>query len=287
MTAVLRQTCFVPSVPEVVAQHLGLFEESGLELDTALTRSSDQQREDLLSGERDMAVTAIDNLLVWNDRGGDFRLVAQIEKTTSLGLYARPGLRGLTDLSGTRFAVDAAGNGFAIVARHLLAAAEVDGVQFIEIGGVRERLASLVEGRADATLLGPPLDEMAEGAGFVKLLAVNDGLADYPGQGLVVQESRIPELLPRLRPYLQSLDRAVAWCNEAAPEQGFAILRQAGFGERSCRTGWETRPAGLTPSAAGLQLLVRMRQDLGRLPASFEGINSIWEAALLQDALAG
>lgn len=286
MKTAIRQTYFVPPVPEVVAQHLGLFAESGLEVESTVTRSSDQQREDLLTGKSDIAVTAIDNLLVWNDLGGDFCLVAQVEKTTSLGLYARTGLRHLEDLSRTRFAVDAANNGFAIVARYVLASAKVHDVDFVEIGGVRERLAALNDGRADATLLGPPLDEQADEAGFVRLLTVDDYLADYPGQGLVVKRARIPELLPSLRPYLGALNRAIAWSEQADPEQGYEILRQAGFGDRSCRTGWKAKPASLIPGSAGLNMLVQMRRDLQRLPDSFQNIEDIWNPSPLQQALA-
>ena len=67
MTNTLKETYFVPPVPLAVAKHLRYFEEAGLEVDSKTTRSSNQQREDLLSGERDVAVTAIDNLLIWNE----------------------------------------------------------------------------------------------------------------------------------------------------------------------------------------------------------------------------
>jgi ABC-type nitrate/sulfonate/bicarbonate transport system substrate-binding protein len=285
MTNTLKETYFVPPVPLAVAKHLRYFEEAGLEVDSKTSRSSNQQREDLLSGERDVAVTAIDNLLIWNEGQDDFRLIAQVEQTTSLTIYARPGLQSIGDLAGTRFAVDAATNGFAMVARHLLADAGVGDVDFVEIGGVRERLSALLDGQADATLLGPPLDEMAEQAGLVKLLVANDLLGEYPGQGLVVRTSRIPELRLLLRTYLSSLSRAVDWSNRATRETGIAILRDAGFGGRSSETGWETRPSHLVPSGAGLQLLIQMRQGLDLLPASFRGIESMCDPSILQEVL--
>ena len=283
MTNTLKETYFVPPVPLAVAKHLRYFEEAGLEMDSKTTRSSNQQREDLLSGERDVAVTAIDNLLIWNEPSDDFRLIAQVERTTSLSVYARAGLQTITDLAGTRFAVDAATNGFAIVARHLLANAGVDDVDFVEIGGVRERLSAMLDGQADATLLGPPLDEMADKAGLVKLLAANESLSEYPGQGLVVRKSRIPELRSRLRTYLMSLSRAVDWADRAARKDGIAILRDAGFGGQSAETGWDTKPSQLVPSDAGLQLLVQMRHGLDLLPASFQGIGTICDPSILQE----
>ncbi len=283
MTSILRQTQFVPPTLHAIASHLGLFAEEDVQLEMSATRSSDQQREELLSGEQDLAVTAMDNLLIWNDRGGDFTLLAQIERTTPLGLYARPQARGPMDLAGCRFAVDAAHNGFAIIAKHALQDVNVD---YVEVGGVRERLEALLNGTADATLLGPPLDEMAEDAGFAKVLNVNDHYPDYPGQGLVVRRSRIPELLPLLVPYLAALNRTVMWAEGASNDQGVSVLRAAGFGERSSLRAWEVRPADLIPSTAGLLTIVRLREDLGRLPASFPGIDSLWEPVPLEKASA-
>lgn len=283
MTSILRQTQFVPPTLQAIASHLGFFTEGDVQLETSATRSSDQQREELLSGERDLAVTAMDNLLIWNDRGGDFALVAQLEQTTPLGLYARPEIRGPGDLAGCRFGVDAPHNGFAIIAKHALQDVDVD---YVEVGGVRERLQALVNGTVDATLLGPPLDEMAEDSGFAKILNVNDHYRDYPGQGLVVRRSRIPELRPLLDPYLAALNRAVIWAQGASSDQGATVLRAGGFGERSSLRAWEVRPATLIPSTAGLLTIVRLREELGRLPASFAGIDSLWEPAPLEKASA-
>src|SRR5699024_6841857 len=191
-------------------------------------------------GECDVAITAIDNILVWNQYVDDFRLVGQIECTTPLGLYARPGLTDLSELSGLRFAVDAASNGFAIATKYLLAEEKVADVEFVEIGGVCERLAALLDERVDATLLGPHLDEMAEQEGFTRLATVNDLARYYPGQGIVVCESRLDEIQPRLHLYLKLLHEAVRWTASARRQEGLELLAQAGFGPRARESGWDT-----------------------------------------------
>ncbi|WP_022869634.1 ABC transporter substrate-binding protein [Yaniella halotolerans] len=285
MAETLRQTYFVPPVPVVVAKHLDVFEKIGLNVDSKVTRSSNEQRDDLLNGECDVAITAIDNMLVWNQHVDDFRLVGQIERTTPLGLYARPGLSDFSDLSGLRFAVDAASNGFAIVAKYLLTVGKISDVEFVEIGGVSQRLTALLEERVDATLLGPPFDEMAEQEGLTQLATVNDLARDYPGQGIVVCESRLDEIQPRLHLYLKLLHEAVTWTASVRRQEGLELLAQAGFGPRARESGWDARPATLVPSAAGLELLVHMRDELGMLPSAFQDIHSLWRSDVLEAAL--
>lgn len=285
MAETLRQTYFVPPVPVVVAKHLDVFEKIGLNVDSKVTRSSNEQRDDLLNAECDVAITAIDNMLVWNQHVDDFRLVGQVERTTPLGLYARSGLTDVSGLSGLRFAVDAASNGFAIAAKYLLAEEKVADVEFVEIGGVSERLAALLEERVDATLLGPPFDEMAEQEGLTQLATVNDLARDYPGQGIVVCESRLDEIQSRLHLYLKLLHEAVTWTASARRQEGLELLAQAGFGPRAQESGWDTKPTTLVPSAAGLELLVHMRDELGMLPSTFQDIHSLWRSDVLEAAL--
>ena len=198
----LRQSHFVPPVPYLIAAHHGMLD--GLDVDTTRATSSASQLEGLISGELDLAVTAIDNLFEWTKAGADLRLVAQVEKTTPLGLYARDSAESLADLAGRRFAVDALSNGFALAARRVLQDAGVE-VHYVEVGGVRERFDALVAGDADATLLGPPIDELAVAAGMRCLAAVNSLLPDFPGQGLVVRAPLVGS--EELHDYLRALVR--------------------------------------------------------------------------------
>ena len=121
MTVCLRQAVFVPPSVCVVADELGIYADMGVDVETVLIESSTDQRDRLLSGNVDVGVTAMDNLLVWNADGGDLRIVAQVESTTPLELVARPSVAGVQGLRGAVLGVDAVNNGFAVVLRHLLA----------------------------------------------------------------------------------------------------------------------------------------------------------------------
>ena len=173
----------------------------GLDVDTTRATSSASQLEGLISGELDLAVTAIDNLFEWTKAGADLRLVAQVEKTTPLGLYAR-GAESLADLAGCRFAVTPVER---LRPRHPPCAPDAGvEVHYVEVGGVRERFDALVAGDADATLLGPPIDELAVAAGVRSLTTVNSLLPDFR-QGLAVRAPLVGS--EELHDYLRALVR--------------------------------------------------------------------------------
>lgn len=256
----LRQSQFVPPVPLVAARRMGLLDD--IDLDAQRTAGSPRQLAGLLSGEIDLAVTAIDNLFAWVPAGADVRLVAQMESTTPLGIYARPGTAALEALEGRRFAVDAATNGFALVARYALEARGIE-VEYVEVGGVKERLDALLAGEVAATLLGPPFDSAAEQAGAPLLATMSSVLPAFPGQGLVVRTDLLAS--DELQTYLGALTRATAAAAEMSDPEGEALLVEAGFGE-AAGSAWTARPRTLVVDPAGLGLLTDIRTRLGMMP---------------------
>lgn len=199
----LRVSYFVPPEPLVQAKARGLLD--GVELDEIRTTGSPAQLAGLLDGTVDVAATAIDNLFEWVRAGADVRLLAQVEATTPLGIYADQAVESLADLGGQRFAVDAFTNGFALVARCLLGEADVE-VQWVEVGGVKERLDALLAGTADATLLGRPFDGHARQAGKREIVNVQQAFPSFPGQGLVVRAEVLGT--PELHEFLDGLGHA-------------------------------------------------------------------------------
>lgn len=255
----LRQSQFVPPVPLLVAREWGLLD--GVEIETTRTTGSPAQLAGLRSGDIDIAVTAIDNLFEWPRAGAQVRLVAQVEATTPLGVFARPLLEDLASADGSLFGVDAAANGFALAARYLLERAGVT-ARYVEIGGVAERLDALLSGEVDATLLGPPFDGLARGAGMRELARIPDLLPGFPGQGLVVRTGLVDT--DELTAYLRALATAVEASVDISDADGEALLARNGFGSAAA-AAWSTRPRRLDVDPTGLAVLTRIRAELGEL----------------------
>ncbi|MEV4239154.1 MULTISPECIES: ABC transporter substrate-binding protein [unclassified Nocardia] len=282
MTVRLHQSVFVHPPLYVVADQLGFLTEAGVEVDTTLTRSSDQQRAQLVGGDCDLAVTAIDNLIVWNATGAEVRLLAQLERTTPLQLVGRKGFGTIDSLRGAELGVDAVDNGFAVVLRHVLRShgLNFDDYLLIPVGGVRERYDALLAGDIAATLLGPPLDELARAEGLPVLLAVGDEVPDYPGQGLVAGTAGLAST-EAISKYLSCLDRARRWLATAEAGQAIDVLVRGGYTEPSARASLHATPESLTPAPSGLRRLYSIRAELEMMPPGEPGAGELFEPAPL------
>jgi ABC-type nitrate/sulfonate/bicarbonate transport system substrate-binding protein len=283
-TTSLRVMWFVPPAIAMVADSWGLTA-AGM-VQSRRNQSSDEQFESFRDGEIDAAVTAMDNIMDWNRRAGpqDFRIVAQIERTTPLSLVARAGHASLQDLRNTNILVDAPDNGFVVALRHLLAEAGLESASYrmTPSGGVKERFDALASGSGDATLLGPPFDVMGVQAGLVRLARVQDRHPDFPGQGLVVRASAIERLRPALTAWLAGLAQA---CESLRANEDGArkILTDAGFPALAAQAMVASAPESLLPVRAGVELLIRQRREVG-LPGADNSYETLVDTTLLPQA---
>lgn len=283
-TTSLRVMWFVPPAIAVLAESWGLTA-AGM-LQARRNQSSDEQFERFREGEIDAAVTAMDNIMDWNRRAGpqDFRIVAQVERTTPLSLMARAGHTQLQDLRNANILVDAPDNGFVVALRHMLAEAglESGSYRLTPSGGVKERFDALASGHGDATLLGPPFDVMGVQAGLVRLARVQDSHPDFPGQGLVVRASAIERLRPALTRWLGGLARACE-CMRANEDGAGKILTNAGFPAVAAHAMLAAAPDSLVPARAGVELLIRQRREVG-LPGAHNSYETLVDTSLLAQA---
>ncbi|MBN8490867.1 MAG: ABC transporter substrate-binding protein [Burkholderiales bacterium] len=271
----LRLLWFVPTPIAVVAQAASLHE--GIELRAQRNPSSDAQFEALRDGEVDAVVTAMDNVMDWNLRPGpqDLRIAAQLERTTPLTLVGRRGLASLGELPQARILVDAPRNGFVVALLALAADAglSVADLQLLPAGGVSERFDALRAGRGDATLLGPPFDAMALDAGMQSIASIQQRYPDFPGQGLVVSASAMDRLRPALRHWLTGLELARQLMS-SDPGLCLDALLRAGFPPHAVAGLIAAAPRSLVPDRAGIELLVRQRQQVG-LPGAQLGVDDL------------
>lgn len=261
----LRVMWFVPAPLIVLAQ-------AALpgSVDGVINKSSDEQYDALVQGRCDAVVTSMDNVFAWNRRKGprDFRIVAQVERTTPLSLVGSSASK-LADLPGAAILVDAPHNGFVIALRAMLADAGIASHAYglVETGGVKERFDALLAGEGAATLLGPPFDSLALQAGMTLLARVQDHYPAFPGQGLVIRQETIERRRPQLQAWLAALEHIAAICHADAAGPGLAAANRgrlvaAGFAPLVAAAMLENLPAGLRPPRAGIELLRRHRQQL-------------------------
>ncbi|WP_426441437.1 ABC transporter substrate-binding protein [Bradyrhizobium genosp. P] len=235
----------------------------------------------------DVAITAMDNVIAWNRRGGDFIIIGQIEQTTPLTLWGGPSVREISEVAGARLAVDAADSGFAIALRALLKRHRIPDqhCSWLPLGGVKQRSEALLAGRCDATLLGPPFDDLVLRAGCHALTDLQESWQQFPGQGIVARKTTIQDHAAALRKYLEIIGASLSWANEHK-ERAMNVLVEAQLPPTAAQAMLRTAARDLRPSPAGIDLLIQMRSELNLLDGPAPNYASLVDQSLLPRKLA-
>jgi ABC-type nitrate/sulfonate/bicarbonate transport system substrate-binding protein len=194
---------FSPSVLLDVARRTGRLSDAGLEVTEVPVASSPGQFRSLIDGEIDVAFTSPDNVLAYrfsptNPLGGllDVGIVSGIDRGLGLALYGRPGLGLTKQLRGARVGVDVPVSGFALAMYAITESLGVSRGQYelLALGSTPRRLAALLAGDCDATMLNAGNELLAEDAGCVRLASVADVCPPYLGTVTAVAgEARLAE----------------------------------------------------------------------------------------------
>ena len=183
---------FTPSVLVRVARCTGLLAEAGVTVTESAVPSSPAQFRALLDGDLDAVLTSPDNVLAYRysptnplGRRLDVRIVSAVDRGMGLGLYARTDA---ASLRGARLGVDVATSGFALA---MYALADSLGLrredyELLTLGSTPRRLAALLAGECDATMLNAGNELLAEAAGLAPLARAGQTLAPYLGTVLAV-----------------------------------------------------------------------------------------------------
>lgn len=204
----------------------GFFAAEGLHVDLHFTPSSMYQITNLLAGRYDIAMTALDNVVAYQEGqneapiGPDPDLFAFFGSDNAfLSLVAQRPYRRVGDLRGKTLTVDAMTTGFAFVLREILArhgVAESD-VRFERAGGVASRFRAMSENpRHAATMQMTPFELAGEARGMNTLLRADDVLGAYAGMCGVARRSWAQAHEREVVGFTRAYHRAVQWLVEPA-----------------------------------------------------------------------
>jgi ABC-type nitrate/sulfonate/bicarbonate transport system substrate-binding protein len=221
--------------PLWTAEKNGYFAAAGIEVNITPTPSSEFQLTNTYAGKFNIAMTAIDNVVAYQEDQGPVKIdnpdmVAVMGGDNGfLSLVTVPEIKIFEALKGKKLSVDALSTGYAFVLRDLLARhgiKETD-VEFVKAGGVLQRWQALEKKEHDGTMLITPFDITAKAMGFNVLAYAAPTYGHY--QGLVAAVTRRwakdheAEIVGYIRAYLQSMIWLYDRKNKAA---AIAILRE-------------------------------------------------------------
>ena len=178
------------NLPIWAARDQGFFKKHGIEVQHTITADSKQVFSGLMEGKYHVAVTALDNILAYQEGQGELKFDPPSDFFGFMGsddgflsLVAAPDVKTFADLKGKTISVDSMSNGFSFALRDMLARNGIkeSEVQWARAGGTDRRFAALMEGQHAATMLRAPFDLQAKNRGFNQLATTRSTIGNYMG----------------------------------------------------------------------------------------------------------
>lgn len=165
----------ISNLPIWVAQSRGLFAREGFAVDDTDTPGSIKQFRDIMGGNCEIVVTAIDNIVAYTEGQADIQLdhmdvFAFMGGDTGLNfLVVRPEIKQFSDIAGKTVVVDALTTGYAFLLFRILENHGLNVHQDYDVIGIGEggrRLDAMVGGRAVAAVMSAAQVRRALALGF-------------------------------------------------------------------------------------------------------------------------
>jgi ABC-type nitrate/sulfonate/bicarbonate transport system substrate-binding protein len=185
------------------------------------TTGSVVQFQHMMAGDADMALSALDNVVGYDEGQGDPAVTGNLDFVNVLGIgpgflkmLVRPEITSYEQLRGKTFAVDAAGTGFSFVLRRMM---EKNGVKpgeysFVAVGSTQKRFEAMVAGQAVAGVVSAPYDLLGQQKyGFRVLSSAIDVLGHYEATAVMARRSWLATHRPQALAFVRAYRQAVAW----------------------------------------------------------------------------
>ncbi len=271
-----------PNLPIFAAQGLGYFADAGIDLTMEATPSSTYQIEHLVKGDFDIAGTAFDNVVAYQEGQGVVALgrspdlfalagATQIE----LAFVVAPDIESFDDLKGKTIALDALTTGFAFVLFEMLERAGLsrDDVSLDPVGATPQRWRSVKSGTHAGTLTIEPFTSIARANGYTVLQSSSEILEAYQGGVFAASRSWAADNEDAVQGFIAGYLAGLSWVLDPANRDAGAALLQQHMPQiqphavANVMNSLMSPRSGLTPGAAilddGVANVLRLRTKFG------------------------
>lgn len=214
-----------PNLPVFVAQEKSFFEQAGVRVNLTTTPSSAFQAENLAAGKFQIAGTAFDNVVAYQEGQGAVPLkrapdffafmgATQIE----LAFVVAPGIKSYADVKGKSLALDALATGFAFVLYEMLARGGLvkDDYTMEAVGATPARWESVRTGKHAGTITIEPFTSIAKSQGFCVLDTSTRVFPAYQGGSFAANRAWAAANENAVKGYIKGYLAGLAWT--LAPE---------------------------------------------------------------------
>jgi ABC-type nitrate/sulfonate/bicarbonate transport system substrate-binding protein len=198
----------------------GLFARHGIAVRLAATPNSVTQMTGLSQGKFEIAMTAVDNIVAYVEGQGEAPIGPQPDFFAFMGsdsgflsLVGSPPIGKVEAFAGKTLAVDALTTGYAFVLYDILRRFGLapGSYQLRRVGGMVERLNSLIEGNEDGTLLSAPYNLLAERQGLKQLVKATAVLGRYQGNVASARRSWAKDNSDSVVAFIRGYRESIAW----------------------------------------------------------------------------
>ena len=271
------------NLPLWVAEERGLFAREGLAVKVTPTPNSVVLVQALMKGEQDVALSAFDNIVAYQEGQGEVALDAPPDffafmalSQGTVRLVAAPNINSIADLRGKALGVDAVATGYSMVLMKLLASGGLKPGDYTleSIGGTGVRARALMDGKTPATILTTPLELAPEARGHRRLASVIDVIGPYQTIVGMARRSWAGAHRTELVGFTRAMVAAVEWLFDPANRaEAAAIYRKnlpdvpeaAALAAVAAMTGQrEGFSRGGAFDAAGLATVLAIRSEFGK-----------------------
>lgn len=220
--------------PLWAADEKGFFAHNGVAVHVTPTPSSTYQMSGLIAGKFDIAGTAIDNLIAYDEGQGEAPIQGTPDLFAFMGgnngflhLVADPAIETIRDFKGKELAVDATTTGYAFLLRKLLARGGLQPSDYtlVKVGGSVQRYEALLQHRQVGTMLSMPYPSLAQAQGFKDMATVTAAFGHYQAYGGIARRSWAKTHRAALVGYIRAYVAALDWLFERSNKaEALALL---------------------------------------------------------------
>ena len=197
--------------PVWAAKDLGLFDKHGLSAELVLIPGSARGMAALISGSVQFVQGSATAPLSAYLRGGDVVVVAAALNKFPFSVIARKEIRQPADLIGKKIGIVNFGgsNDLAVTLAFKEWNIPRNAATILASGGAPERLAALMTGTLDATVLSPPETVAASRSGLTNLANLGDLSASFPQTLIMVRRSFLASKRETVKRFLRAYSEAI------------------------------------------------------------------------------
>ncbi len=268
--------------PIWAAQTQGYFAQNGVEVHLTPTPGSEFQLKSLIEGKFDLGMTAIDNVIAYQEGQGEAQVEVKPELFAFMGgdngflrLVTVPEVKTYADLKGKVLTVDARTTGYAFVLEKMLQKGGLKDSDYdlVKAGGVLARFEDLMQQKHAGTLLLSPFEVPAQAKGFTLLGSAIDVLGHYQGLVGATRRSWAREHQPELIGFIRGYVAGLAWLYDRTNKEAAIALFRANLPNMSPELGAKSYDILLAPKGGfarkaeidmkGVRTVLALRSEYG------------------------